>query len=340
VEFGSRRFGYAVLAFLLVLLVGTVGFHAMLDEGWASSVYRAVVTTTLTGLDTKPEGADAEIFSIVLLLCGVAIFLYIAGSIADGIARGLLGGTFGERRRRRAIEQLRNHVIICGYGRVGRRVAAEFRAAGAAFVVVDVNPEAVQAAQDDGAPVVHGDGTEDSDLEVAGLQSARGLVASVDSDEKNLFITLTARAARPDLSIVARASNESAARKLERAGANRVVQPYSTAGLRMANLVLKPQVADFLDIVASHGGPLPNLRFEEIEVTRECEQCGRTVGDLRSKDEAGALVIALRKADGSFDVTPGPNAVFEEGDVVIGVGTTEEMQRLEEYFAPREAVVG
>jgi voltage-gated potassium channel len=108
----------------------------------------------------------------------------------------------------------------------------------------------------------------------------------------------------------------------------------------MANLVLKPQVADFLDIVASHGGPLPNLRFEEIEVTRECEQCGRTLGDLRSKDEAGALVIALRKADGSFDVTPGPNAVFEEGDVVIGVGTTEEMQRLEEYFAPREAVVG
>jgi voltage-gated potassium channel len=270
----------------------------------------------------------------------VAIFLYIAGSIADGIARGLLGGTFGERRRRRAIEQLGNHVIICGYGRVGRRAAAEFRAASARYVVVDVNPEAVQAAQDDGALVVHGDGTEDADLEVAGLHRARGLIASVDSDEKNLFITLTARAARPDLTIVARASNESAARKLERAGADRVVQLYSTAGLHMANLVLKPQVTDFLDIVATRGGPLPDLRFEEIMVTGDCEHCGSTVGNLRSLDESGALVIALRKADGTFDVTPGPDAVFEEGDVVIGVGTTEEMRRLEEYFAPREAVVG
>jgi voltage-gated potassium channel len=340
VEFGSRRFSYAVLAFLLVLVVGTVGFEAMLGEGWVSSFYRAVVTTTLTGLDTKPEGADAEIFSVLLLVSGVAIFLYIAGSIADGIARGVLGGTFGERRRRRAIEQLRNHVIICGYGRVGRRVAAEFRAAGAAYVVVDVNPAAVEAAHAHGAPVVHGDGTEDTDLETAGIARARGLVASVDSDEKNLFITLSARAARPDLAIVARASNESAARKLERAGANRVVQPYSTAGLHMANLVLKPEVADFLDIVTARGGPLPELRFEEIVVTRECGPCGRSIRELRIQDATGALVIALRKADGTFDVTPGPDAVFEEGDVVIGVGTTDEMERLEELFAPREAIVG
>ena len=338
-EFGSRRFVYAVLAFVVVLVVGTVGFESMLGEGWTSSFYRAVVTTTLTGLDTKPEGADAEIFSVLLLMSGVAIFLYLAGSIADGIARGVLGGTFGERRRRRAIEQLSDHVIICGYGRVGRRVAAEFRAAGAPYAVVDVNAEAVAAAQRDGALVVHGDGTEDADLITAGIERARGLVASVDSDEKNLFITLSARAARPDLAIVARASNESAARKLERAGADRVVQPYSTAGLHMANLVLKPQVTDFLDIVATHGA-LPELRFEEIVVSRDCRPCGHSLRELRVQDVTGALVIALRKADGSFDVTPSPDVVFEEGDVVIGVGTPDEIGRLEKLFAPREAVVG
>jgi voltage-gated potassium channel len=341
VEFRTRRFVYAVLAFACVLAIGTTAFQAMLGEGWTSSFYRAVVTTTLTGLDTKPGGADAEIFTIVLLLAGVAIFLYIAGSIADVIARGVLGGTLGERRRRRAIERVRNHVIICGYGRVGRRAGAEFRAAGMPYVVVDVNEDSVAAAQADGAHVIHGDGTEDSDLFAAGLEHARGLIASVDSDEKNLFITLSARAARPDLAIVARASNESTARKLERAGANRVVQLYSTAGLHMANLVLKPQVADFLDIVTTHGGPVPELRFEEIVVTRECGQCGRSMRELRIQDvTGGALVIALRKADGTFDVTPGPDAVFDEGDVVIGVGTTEEMRRLEDLFAPREAVVG
>jgi voltage-gated potassium channel len=340
VEFGTRRFGYAVLAFVLVLVVGTVGFQAMLGEGWTSSFYRAVVTTTLTGLDSKPDGADAEIFTVLLLISGVAIFLYIAGSIADGIARGVLGGTFGERRRRRAIDRLRNHVIICGYGRVGRRVGAEFRAAGTTYVVIDINSEAVAAAQADGALVVHGDGTEDGELENAGIASARGLVASVDSDEKNLFITLSARAARPDLTIVARASNEAAARKLERAGANRVVQLYSTAGLHLANLVLKPQVSDFLEIVSSHGGPLPDLRFEEIVVTRECGQCGRSLRELRVQDRTGALVIALRKADGAFDVTPSGDAVVDEGDVLIGVGTMEEMRRLEDLFAPREAVVG
>lgn len=334
-----RRLAWALAGFAGVLVVGTVGFELMLGEGWTSSFYRAVVTTTLTGLDTKPQGWDAELFTVVLLISGVAIFLYIAGSIAEAIARGVLGGTFSERRRRRTMERLSGHVIICGYGRVGRRVAAEFRAVGAPFVVVDVNPESSEVARTDGALVIHGDGTEDIELEAAGLARARGLVASVDSDDKNLSITLSARTARPDLMIVARASTESAARRLERAGANRVVQPYSTAGLHMANLVLKPQVADFLDIVTTARGPMPELRFEEIVVTRGCVSHGRTIRELRIQERTGAIVIALRKADGSFDVTPDPDAVFDEGDVVIGVGTTDEIGRLEELFAPREATV-
>src|SRR3990172_6174724 len=199
-----RRFAYAQVAFVLLLAVGTVGFQLLLGQGWVESFYRAVVSTTLTGLDSAPETNAGKIFTVVLLFAGVAVFFYIAGVIVDVITRGVLSDVLGERRRKRAIEDLQDHVIICGYGRVGRSVAA----------------------------------------------------------------------------VVARASNESAARKIRLAGANRVVQPYSHAGLHLANLVVKPQVADFLDIVTTAGGPLPDLRFEEIVVTRECGKAVRSLADL------------------------------------------------------------
>jgi voltage-gated potassium channel len=335
-----RRFAWAVAVFAAVLAVGTVGFQILLGEGWVDSFYRAVVSTTLTGLDTAPDTNAGKIFTVVLLFAGVAVFFYIAGVVVDAITRGVLSDVFGERRRRREIEELRDHVIICGYGRVGRSVAAEFRATGTPFVVVDVTPESVALAQRDGSPVVLGDGTEDDDLERAGIELARGLVASVDSDEKNLYITLSARARRPELFIAARASNEGAAAKIRLAGANRVVQPYSHAGVQLANLVVKPQVADFLDIVTTAGGPMPELRFEEIEVTSECGQVGVTLGELDVHGRTGAVVVALRRGDGAFEATPDDEIRLAEGDVVIGVGTADEIRRLEELFAPREATVG
>jgi voltage-gated potassium channel len=342
VERGNlRRFLIACGVFAGILVAGTIGFQILLDEGWVGSFYRAVVSTTLTGLHSAPDSDAGKIFTVVLLFGGVAVFFYLAGVIVDVMTHGIVSDVLGERRRKRTIEELHDHVIICGYGRVGRRVAAEFRDTGTPYVVVDITPESVERAQTEGAPVVLGDGTEDADLQRAGIARARGLVASVDSDEKNLYITLSARAQRPDLVIVARASNESAAGKIELAGANRVVQPYSHAGLHLANLVVKPQVADFLDIVTTAGGPLPEMRFEEIEVTRACGQAGKTIGELRVRGvTGGAMIVALRKLDGTFDVTPGPGARLDEGDVVIGVGTTDEMRRLEELFAPREAPVG
>ena len=184
-----RRFAWAVAAFALVLLVGTVGFVVLLDDSWVDSFYRAVVSTTLTGLASAPETDAAKIFTVILLFSGVAVFFYIAGVIVDVMTRGVLSGVLEERRRKRTIDELSDHVIICGYGRVGRSVAAEFSASGTPCVVVDVTPESVELANSDGVPVVLGDGTEDNDLDAAGLMRARGLVASVDSDEKNLYIT-------------------------------------------------------------------------------------------------------------------------------------------------------
>ena len=337
--FQWRRFAYALTAFIGVLAIGTAGYKAILEEGWVASFYRAVVTTTLTGLDTQPPGPGAKLFTVVLLLGGVAIFLYLAGAIVDLIAHGAISDAYAERKLRRTIEDLRQHAIICGFGRVGRRVAAEFQATGMPFVVLDHNEDALEAAREVDALVIEGDGTNDDDLRQAGIERASALVASADSDESNLFITLSARSMRPDLTIVARASVDATATKLLLAGADRVVQPYTSAGLHMANVVLKPQVAAFLDIATTAAGEIPELRFEEIIVSSACEPCGRSIRDLRVRDMTGALVVAIRKHDGTFDVTPSPDMVFEAGDVLIGVGTTDEIAKLEELFAAREAPV-
>lgn len=272
----------------------------------------------------------------MLLFAGVAIFAYVAGAIVEVIARGVVGGAWVERRRKRTIERMHDHFVICGYGRVGRRIAGELREAGVPFVVLDFNPDAIAAARADGVPFVEGTGTEDDDLAQAGLDRARGILAASDSDPDNLYIVLSARNARPELTIVARAADEEAEKKLRLAGADRVVQPYSAAGIEMAKLALKPQVAAFLDIVTTHGGP--DMRFEEIEVTSACPQAGRSIRSLRVRRETGAVIVALRKRDGSFDTTPDPDATLDAGDVLIAVGTEEELRRLEELFAPREAV--
>jgi voltage-gated potassium channel len=322
-SFTPRRLGYAVVGVVLVVVAGMVAFHETLDEGWFQAFYRSVVTVSLAGLDTVPGSNSARIVSIVLVLAGLTIFAYVAT------------GVLAERRRRRAIERLSEHIIICGYGRVGRRVAGEFRESGEEYVVLDFSASALEAAREAGDLFIEGTGTEDEDLVAAGIQRARGLVASSDSDADNLYITLSARAARADLLIVARASDEDAARKLRLAGADRVVQPYSTAGKEMAKLVLRPQVAAFLDIVSTHGGP--ELRFEEIEVGHT-ENAGESIRGLRIREVTGAIVVALRKQDGTFDTTPTPDAVLGAGDVIIAAGTPDELRRLEELFPPGEVV--
>ena len=337
-ELSWRRLGYAISALVAVLVGGTVAFHQIMDEDWVAAFYRSVVTVSLTGLDSSPGSHAAMLATIVLLIAGVAIFAYVAGAIVEVIAQGVLGGAWAERRRRRTIEQMRDHYIICGYGRVGRRIAEELDESGIPYVVLDFNPDVIELARERGIPFIEGRGTEDVDLEQAGLSRARGILAASDSDSDNLYIVLSARSLRSDVTIVARAADEEAEKKLRLAGADRVVQPYSAAGIEMAKLATKPQISAFLDIVSSHGGP--DMRFEEIEVTASCAQAGRSIRELRVRRGTGALIVALRKGDGSFDTTPDPDARLEIGDVMIVVGTAEELRRVEELFIPGAPVAG
>jgi len=333
-----RQVARLLIAVAVTLVVGTIAFRETLHEPWLQSFYRSVVTVTLTGLDSTPSNDSARIVSLVLVVAGVTLIAYAGAVIFESIAGGVLTGALAERRRERTIEHLRDHFIICGYGRVGRRVGEEFRAADVPYVVLDFHEDGVAAANDDGVLLVEGDVTHDENLRRAGLERAQGLVAASDSDVDNLYVVLSARSARPDLTIVARASGADAERKLALAGADRVVLPYTTAGQVMANLVLKPQVTAFLDAVTTATGP--DLQLAEIEVRRTCAAAGKTIRDLRIRHETGAIVIALRKADGSFDTTPEPDTPIEVGDVLIGVGSPDEIRALEDLFAAGETVAG
>jgi voltage-gated potassium channel len=334
--FRARRVAYAAAGLVATLIFGTIGFHRYLDESWLQAFYRSIVTASLSGLDTVPRNDGARIVTIVVVLAGLVLIGYVGAAIVEAIAGDAISGALAERRRKRAIQRLEDHFIICGYGRVGQRVAQEFRAHEVPYVVLDFSEEALAAAREEGDLFIEGNGVEDEDLAEAGLERAQGLVASSDSDADNLYITLSARASRPELSIVARASDEDAERKLKLAGADRVVMPYATAGRVMANLVIKPQVTAFLDVVMTAEGN--DFQLEEIEVGRTCQQAGKSLRDLRVREQTGAMIVAIRKPDGTFDTTPDPGETIEVGDVLIGVGTAEEIRKLEDFFAPREAV--
>jgi voltage-gated potassium channel len=338
-NFSPRRIGLAVAALAFVLTIGMVGFHWSLDESWLQSFYRSVVTSALVGLDTVPQNDSSRILSIFMVFAGVTIFAFVASTLAESIARGVLTGALGEKRRRRAIEKLRDHIIICGYGRVGQQIAEEFRAAGAQYVVVDFHEDALEAARERGDYYIEGNATDDEDLRAAGLDRAKGLVAAADSDADNLYITLSGRAVNDDLLVVARASTSDASKKLRLAGADRVVEPYSAAGRVMANLMLKPQVTAFIDIVTTAASET-DLRFEELVVPPDFAQAGQTIGQLRIRGKTGSVIIAVRKRDGHFETTPNPDMQLEPGDVIIAAGTDEELRLLDDLFRSAEAVAG
>lgn len=224
------------------------------------------------------------------------------------------------------VDELSDHYLVCGFGRVGSQVVRDLRAAGAAYVVVDPNPESVEAAAAAGVPYIEGEAADEQVLRQAGIERARAVVACVDSDAENVFITLTVRELRPDLTIVARASGEESEQKLRRAGAQRVVSPYKSSGSEMARLALHPQVAGVVDVA-------PEYRLEEIEVTPGCPGVGRPVADVAGS----AVIAAVRTADGELVPQPSGDVVLQPGDVVIAMGTTSTMDRLEALFAPRGA---
>lgn len=230
----------------------------------------------------------------------------------------------------RQIETMHEHVIVCGWGRVGRAIADELTAANTDLVVIDLDPARVAEAT---LPAIVGDATEDRVLEGAGLLRARALVAALNTDAGNLFVTLSARSLRPDLFIVARARIEESEEKLHRAGADRVVNPQSIGGARIAAFVLQPHVTEFLDVVMHDRGL--QFRLEEVLVPEGSSTAGKSIRDAHLRDRTGALVLALRDEDGSFNTNPSPDTKIRAGQVLIAIGTPTELEALERTIEDR-----
>ena len=332
----GRRLALILSGVALVFVGGTVGFMAILGESWHDALYRTIVTASLTGLDSRPRGVGAELLSIVVVLAGVAIFGYLAAQVFDSIAQGILGGARREKKRRKMIDELRDHIIVCGYGRVGRRAAEELRLARVPYVVLDFSSEAIAAAEESGDLFIVGSGAEDEDLARAGIDRARGMIVASDDDGENMYITLSAKARRSEIVVIARASTEEAERKLKLAGADRVVTPYATAGRVMANLMVKPQVTSFVNSLTSAHEHA--LSFEEIEVRSTCGAVGRTIGELDVARQTGANIVAVRKHEGPLELRPTKDTLLEESDVIVGIGSPEEIRKLEQMFEPREVI--
>ena len=319
-----RRFGVALLAVLGVVVAGSIGY-VVLGYGLLDAVYQTVTTITTVGFrEVHPLGTAGKIFTIVLILAGVGTALYAFSVVLESLVEGHLRQHFGRRRMERDIARLSGHVIVCGWGRVGRAVAGYLAGQGAAVVVVDVDPERVAEVAH---PALIGDVTDDDVLRKAGIMRATALVAAINTDAENVYVTLSARALRPDLVIVARARTEASEPKLRRAGATRVVNPQRIGGQRIAAAALQPNVVEFLDVVM-HDGSL-EFRLEEVTVRAGSRLAGRTLREANAGETTGALVLALRGRDGTFLANPPMQTPIDAGYVLIAIGTQQQLSALQ-----------
>jgi voltage-gated potassium channel len=336
---GELKTGLIVIALILaIVVIGTVGYA--LIQGWSllDSLYMTVITIFTVGYgEVHPLSGAGRIFTLLLIIGGVGTILYGIGRMVEFVIGGQLTGVFRRRAVRRQMDKLDAHFIICGYGRVGEAVARQFAANNAPFVIVDNDQENVSRAEADGYLAAHGDATADEVLEMAGVARAKGLVAALGSDAGNIFLTLSARVLNPKLLIVARAGSDDIVSKLVRAGADNVVTPYGLGGRRIATLMLKPLVSDYLEVVTG-GGEL-EFRVEELELGGECCVIGRSIGDLEVRSRTGATILAVRSAaTGVFATNPAPDWPLNTGDRIIAIGTPAQITKLEELIAAPASV--
>jgi voltage-gated potassium channel len=320
-----RRLRLALAILGCVMLAGTFGY-LILGFPLLEAIYQTVTTVTTVGFrEVRPLSDAGMVFTIVLILLGVGTALYALGVLIQTLVEGDLHDVFGRRRMERKISDIERPVIVCGWGRVGRAIAKDVAEWGAEPVIVDRDPGRLETSP---YPTVVGDATDDAVLRRAGLDRARALVAALDADAGNLFVTVSARALRPDLFIVARVRVDESIEKLRRGGADRVVNPQSIGGARMAAFVLQPHVTEFLDVVMRDRDI--EFRLEEVTVALDSPIVGATLREAHIRDRTGALVLALRDDNGEFSTNPSPDERLSGAQVLIAIGTPGELAALTE----------
>ncbi len=323
-----KQLRWAALLIVAILLLGTIGFHVI--EGWAflDGLYMTLITMTTIGYgETHPLSHEGRIFNIFLILAGVTTGGFVVATVTQAMLEFELTRVLGRRRMEKEISRLTGHYIICGAGRVGRTVVHELRERKVPCVVVERDPARAEWANREGVPVILGSASSEGVLLQARVQHAKGLVSAVTSDADNLYIVLTASGMVPDLKIIARASDEEAIPKLLRAGATQVLSPYHFIGQRIAQLLLRPNVLDFID--TAFGTERIDIRVEEIRLPQGSPLAGQTLAEADIRQKAGVLILALKQHGREMDFNPAANVPLGAGDCLIGIGSAENLLKLE-----------
>ncbi|MEZ4748094.1 MAG: NAD-binding protein [Calditrichia bacterium] len=326
-----KHLKWTFIAALAVILTGTLGY--MLLEGWdpLDAFYMTIISITTTGFaEVRPLSPAGRVLTIFLIVAGVSSLAYLGGKAIQELLESQI---LGRRNVNKQVSKLRNHYIVCGYGRLGRPICAELIGTHSEFVVIEKNEDRIKQISDANMLYVHGDATNDDVLIQAGIKNARGLIAVLASDADNVYVTLSARELNNHIFIVTRAIGEEAEKKLIRAGANRIVKPYEIGALRMAHLLVRPGVVDFMDIVARKSGV--DLALEEIMVRHGSELNGITLADSTLRQRLNIIVVAIYRTESEFIYNPKSSETIREGDRLIAIGEWENLQQLNKMCGER-----
>ncbi|MEE8399943.1 MAG: potassium channel protein [Desulfobacterales bacterium] len=329
----TRHLTVSALLLLFIVAIGTAGYMAL--EGWDlfDALYMTVITISTVGFHEVHQVSYAgRVFTMLLVFGGVGFSLYVAAAIVQIMVEGQIRTILGRRRLDNKIKRLKNHYIICGYGRIGRVLYNDLRKSGLDLVVIENNPETIPALDADGVLYLSGDASDEGLLIKARIDRAKCLVAALATDIDNVFLVLTARQLSPDLIIIARASHDNAKAKLKAAGADRVESPYDMGAASMAQRILRPAVTNFLDLALAY--EQNEIQMEEIPVNPSSDLVDVMLKDSGIRQEYNLILIAIRKADGRMEFNPSFETIIGAGDTVVAVGEEEGLRKMEKVLNP------
>lgn len=331
--FSARKAALFVLLFVLVNALGTAGY--MVISGWSflDSLYMTVITVATVGyMEVEPLTPAGRIFTMLLIVMGVGVFFYIGGATIQVLVEGKVRQVLGRRRLEKKIEKLKDHYIICGYGRIGSVLCRQLKEGGVPLVVVEKDERYVPQMDAEGLLYVLGDATEEESLAHAGIDRAKGLVATLGNDAADVFLVLSARQMAPRLFILARAQQAASTRKLRAAGADKVISPHELGARRMATGILRPNVTDFIEL--TFADPKNDIQMEELPVSPQSKLAGVTLAESAIRKNLNLIIIAIKKSDGTMLFNPSFDSRLFPGDTMITVGRKDKLERLEKILNP------
>jgi len=328
-----RQVELAVVSLLVFLVLATVGFRYIEGWSWFDSLYMVAISVTTVGYgEVHPMTPAGRSFAILVIFGGVGVGSYVLLTVTrnffEGVVEGSIQRAVVRRRVKSRLPRLQDHTIVAGYGRLGREICNELRLAGREIVVVDNDPVALRDAEDEGHLFVQGDASNEEILEEAGIGRARSLAIATPTDALNTYIVLAARDVRPDIHILARASDEIAAKRMKKAGASEAVSPYHVGGLRMAALLIRPAVVDFMDVASL--GAFPDIFIEQLEMGEGSKLAGKSLRDAAWQANYKVIVLAVKRPDGPQNFLPDPGVAIEPHSLLIVAGHRGNLDKLAE----------